>query len=104
MRRRPIEDARKPVRPAEDAALGGELRVAAAFADRAADEPLVRPGAVHRGGVEKGHADVERAMDRADRFLVVPRPITLRHAHAPEADRGNLEPALSQFTSCHTAM
>ena len=48
------------------AELGGDQRpLAGPLADRAADELLVRERAVHVGGVEEGHAELERAVDGA---------------------------------------
>src|SRR5205814_7452529 len=55
---------------ADIAELGGEEHLVAAVADRLADQLLVPADAVHVGGVEEGHAAVDRMMDGGDRFLV----------------------------------
>ena len=73
------------------AELGGEHDLVAAAADRLADQLLVGEGAVHIGGVEKIDAEIERAMDRGDRLVVVAAAIELGHAHAAESQRGNGE-------------
>ena len=57
--------------------------------DRAADEHLVVPGAVHVGGVEERDAELERAVDGRDRLVPVARAVALAHAHAAEALRGD---------------
>jgi hypothetical protein len=71
------------------AALVGELRghddLVAVPGDRPPDELLVRERPVHVGGVEEGHAEVQRAVDRRDRLAVVARAIELGHAHAAQA-------------------
>ena len=51
------------------AELGGELDLVAAAGDGLADELLVGERAVHVGGVEEGHAEVERAVDGRDAGL-----------------------------------
>ena len=71
--------------------LGGQGDLVAAAADRLPHQSLVGEGAVHIGGVEKGDAEVEGAMDRGDGLLVVAAGIELGHAHAAESQRGNGE-------------
>ena len=75
--------------------LVAELRreddLVATTANSASEKLLIRERAVHVGGVEKVHAEVERAMDRRNRLRVVVAAVELRHAHAAEADRGYLE-------------
>src|SRR6185503_19229430 len=58
-----------------DTALGGEDDAAAPGAKAASDERFVVPLAVNRGGIEEGDAEVDRPVDRADRFLVIARPV-----------------------------
>ena len=76
---------------AADRELAGELQLVAASLDRAAQELLVVPRPVHVGGVEEGHADVERAADRRGRLVLVRGSVELGHPHAAESDRGYLE-------------
>ena len=71
------------------AELGGQLHLVAAAGDRLADELLVVAGAVHVGGVEERHAEVERAVDRRDRLGLVGWAVELGHPHAAEADGGH---------------
>jgi hypothetical protein len=86
------------------AALVPELRrqddlVAMAF-DRATDEHLVGERAVHVGGVQEVHPDLESPVDRRDRFRIVGGAIGLAHPHATESDRGHLESA-SEVAGLH---
>ena len=62
------------IRLALVAELGRWLHLGAAARDGFADELLVREGAVHVGGVEEGHAEVEGAVDRVGGLLIVRRP------------------------------
>ena len=73
------------------AELGGELDLVAAAGDRLADQLLVGERAVHVGGVEEGHAEVERAVDGGEAGRLVGAAVELRHAHAAEAERGDVE-------------
>src|SRR4051794_8269214 len=88
------------------AAYVAELRrdhdAVAAVGDRAADELLVRERAVHVGGVGGVDAELERAVDRPDRLVLVAPAVELRHAHAAEAHRADLEP-LSERSSLHAS-
>ena len=99
--RRPIRvDARTRTRR-DDAAFGREDDVAAPGAERAADQRLVVPLAVNRGGVEERHAKVDRTMNRADRLLIVPDAVGLRHAHAAEANRRHVRAIFAEFSLLH---
>jgi len=73
------------------AELGGQLDVVAAAGDGLADQLLVREGAVHVGGVEERHAEVEGPVDGGDRLGLVAAAVELRHAHAAEAEGGDGE-------------
>ena len=53
---------------ADDAELGREEDLVAAAGDRPPDQLLVGVGAVHVGGVEERDAELEGAVDRADRL------------------------------------
>ena len=82
-------------RVAHDAALGREHHAVAPAANGASHELLVGEGAVHVRRVEQRHAEVERAVDGGDRLRLVARTVELAHAHAAEADGGDLERAQS---------
>ncbi len=93
----PAVDAEEfAVGAAHVAELGGENDAVAAVADGAADELLVASGAVHVGGVEEVDAGVEGAVDDGDGFGVVGGSVELRHAHAAEAERGDVEAVASE--------
>ena len=77
--------------------LVAELRrqhdLVALAGDGLADELLVATGAVHVCGVEEVGAELDCAMDRRDRLSLVGRSVELRHPHAAETDRADLEVA-----------
>jgi hypothetical protein len=73
----------------------------AAVADRAAHQLLVAERAVDVGGVEKADAELEGAVDRGDRLGVVGGPVELGHAHAAEAEGGDLEPGAAEGAHQH---
>ena len=67
-----------------------------AAAERAADELLAVERAVDLGGVEVGDAEVERAVDGADRLVVVEAAlggVGAGHRHGAQADPGDGERA-----------
>src|SRR5258706_6088932 len=73
------------------AELGGDDNAIALSLDRFADQLFVLEWPVHIGSVEHVDAELERAMDGRDGFLLVARPVKLRHAHAAKADGKCLE-------------
>jgi hypothetical protein len=81
--------------------FGGKDDFAAAVADGFADEELVFADAVHVGGVEEIAAEVEVAVDDADRFGVVHLGgvVEFAHSHAAEAQGGDGEAGLAEFSS-----
>jgi hypothetical protein len=87
----PAVDAEKAaVLSALIAELAGDDDPVAALAHRPAHELLVGERPVHVGGVEEGSAEVEVAVDRGDRLVLVGGSVELRHPHAPEALLGYL--------------
>ena len=79
-----VHAAVRRVVSADDAELGGQHDLVAPVGDRAADQLLVGAAAVHVGGVEEAHAQLERAVDRRDRFGVVALAVELGHPHAAQ--------------------
>src|SRR5260370_40897381 len=67
--------------------LRREEDLRAPAADRTPDELLVAADAVGVSGIEKIDAELDRAMDRGDRLVVVALAVALGHAHAAEAER-----------------
>ena len=53
--------------------------------------------AVHLGGIEERHAELESAVDGRDRLRVVAFAVRLAHPHATEAQLRNLESLLSEL-------
>ena len=86
-------DAAGSVLPDEVRELRGEDHFVAAVGDRPADELLVlaEPRSVHVGGIEEGDAEVERAVNRRDRLVLVCLAVPGRHSHTAEALRRDLE-------------
>ena len=50
--------------------LGGDDEAVALALDRLAEQLLVGERPVHLGGVEEGDAEIDRAVDGGDRFVV----------------------------------
>ena len=71
-----------------DAELRRDDHLVAPAPDRAADQLLVGERAVHVGGVEERHAEVERPVDRRDRLVVVARR---RRTRSCPCSRGRAE-------------
>src|SRR5262249_20466326 len=67
----------------------------------AADELLVLKGAVDFGGIEEGDAEFDGPMDGGDRFAFICRAIGPAHAHAAEAERGNVQAFAAERTCLH---
>src|SRR5688500_17164351 len=84
----------------DEAKLGREHRLRAPALQGAPNQPLVLVRTVDVGGVEEVCADVERAVDRRDRLLLVALrtlAVALAHAHAAEADRKELRAVAAEF-------
>src|SRR5207247_613824 len=86
---------------ARDATFGREHDLVTAIADRTPDQLFIDVRTVHVGGVEEVDADLDRAVDRRDRFVIVARPVELGHAHAAEPDRRDLKTILAEYASLH---
>ena len=89
-------DAGGAVGLAHVAELRGEHHAVAPSAQRLAEQRLVVAPAIHVGGIQKVHAEVERALNHTDGLRVVARAVRARHRHASEADRADLERATAQ--------
>jgi hypothetical protein len=104
--RAPVDTAIQGIVPAHDPELGGEHDLVAAAGDGASHQLLVVSLPVHVRRVEQLHAQVQGAVDDADRLLVVDLAVELGHAHQTEADLCDLESLRSQlslFHDCHFA-
>ena len=85
-----------------EAELGRNHHLPALSRDGLANQDLVLERPVNLGGVEKVHAKLKRAMNRGDRFGVVPAPaIGEAHAHAAKPKGADLQPLPAQFPHFH---
>ena len=91
-----VGDAGPAAGVGDEAELGGDDDLVAAALDRLADELLAVERAVDLGGVDVGDAQVQRAVDGADRLGVVEAPaagVGAGHGHGAQADPGDVQPA-----------
>src|SRR5947209_1445339 len=58
-------------------------------------------GSVDVGGVEKGDPELERSLDRRERFVVVTSAVKIGHPHAAKTDRRDNRSAASKFALFH---
>jgi hypothetical protein len=70
---------------------------------RAADQLLIGVGAVHLGRVQEVHPELDRALDRRGRLVLVGGAVERRHPHAAESDRGHLEAGCPELALLHVA-
>src|SRR5262249_2339996 len=75
----------------DDAALRREDDLVASALEGTTEELLVGERAVHVRGVEQGHAELDGAVKGGDGLGLVARAVELAHAHAAEAEGGDLE-------------
>jgi hypothetical protein len=95
-------------RALEQRCLGEHVRALSESLDRAADDLLGVAEAVGGGGVDPVDAELERAVDRLDRLLVILRapaelPATAADRPGAEANAGDLQtgvPQLSRLEPC----
>ena len=97
-----------PADPPDSRVVGAhdpELRrkddLVAAAVQPFAEKELVRTDAVHVGRVQERDPEVDRAMDRPDRFSLVRCPVELGHAHAAEPDRRDDEAVRAELALLH---
>jgi len=90
----PLEGA---VLAAHVAELGRQHDLLAPAFYRPADELLVGEGAVHVGGVQERHPELDGSADGGQRLPFVARPVELAHPHAPEAQCRDFEPLRAEL-------
>ena len=91
-----VGDAGPAAGVGDEAELGGHHDLVAAASDGLADQFLAVERAVDLGGVDVGDAQVQRAVDSADRLGVVKAPaagVGPGHGHGAQADPGDVQPA-----------
>jgi hypothetical protein len=79
--------------------FGRDHILVAAAPDRPPDQLLVGHRAVDLRGVEEGDAELTGALDGGDRLVLVGSAVEGGHAHATEAEGGDLE--RSKFALLH---
>ena len=85
-----------------DAELAGQEHLVAAAGNRATDQHLVGVRAIHIGGVEQGHATVQRVPDDGNAVIVTAAAAVVRaHAHAPQAEGGHGGAGGAESTGLH---
>ena len=75
--------------------------VAVATGERLADQHLVVAHAVEIAGVEQCDPGIQRGVDGGDAFAAVGGAVDVRHAHAAEADGGDVGSGGAQFAMIH---
>src|SRR5579862_1353149 len=88
-------------RIANDAEFSGENDLVALALDGAPDKFFVGVRSVNVGGVEKGDAEFESAVDGSDRFVVVASGVKLGHAHTAESLGGHFEACVTESARLH---
>src|ERR1700722_15302465 len=81
----------RAVGSAHDAELGGQHDLVAPRFQHLSEQAFVGTDPVHVGGVEEVDADIERSIEHVEVRGFVRWAIKVRHAHAAEADGGDLE-------------
>src|SRR5215207_2494570 len=61
-------------------------------------------GPVHVGGVQEGNAELDGAMDRSYRLVLVCSTVELTHAHASQTQLRDHKPLSTQTTFLHTLL
>src|SRR5262249_5014543 len=92
----PPVDALRAVRLARVSELRRQHDPIAPAAEGLGQQRLVLAPPVRVRGVQEIHAEVDRALNDADRLRVVARAVHARHRHAPEPDRADLQRAATQ--------
>ncbi|MBK5115675.1 MAG: hypothetical protein JJE23_02035 [Thermoleophilia bacterium] len=83
------------------AELGRDHDLVATSGERFAEQLLVITPAVHLGGVEEAHTELDRAVERGDRLRLVPLTVEAGHSHAAEADLRYLESVVAECSLVH---
>jgi hypothetical protein len=83
------------------AELGCDDDLVAPALERAPEQLLVVPPAIHVGRVEVVDAAVERVVDDRDRLVVVGVAVDARHRHAAKSDGGDLDGGATELALFH---
>src|SRR6185437_4802082 len=81
--------------------LGREHYPVATIADRLSNELLVGEGSVHVRCVQQRYSELDRAMNRRDRFAVIMCAVEVAHSHAPESECGYFQAFTAKTSFLH---
>jgi hypothetical protein len=99
------DELRPAVRVELEAELGRDDDLPAKRLERLPDQPLVRERPVDLGGVEEGHAALDRGAEQADHLAgVLRRAIAEAHAHAAEPERRDFESIAAECPFLHDCL
>ncbi|MNV66056.1 hypothetical protein D3C71_1587900 [compost metagenome] len=85
-----------------EAELGGDHELVAERGQRLAEQFLVEERPIGFGGIEEGHALLDRGAQQRDRLAAVGRrTIAIAQPHAAQPEGGNPQAAAAQFTCLH---
>ena len=82
-----IDAKETAVAPPDVPELGRKNDLLPVRAECFADKFFVLPDTIHVRRVEEGNAELDCAVDRGDRFGIIPAGIEIRHPHASEPER-----------------
>src|SRR5207248_2026437 len=96
-----VDAAPAAVGPADVAEFGCQKHLVSAVADSAPDQLFVLALAVDVGSVEEIDTEFERPVNGRDRFSVILARVKIRHAHASQAESGDLGAVPAQCALLH---
>jgi len=82
-----IDTDKRAVRPPDVAEFGGEYDLVTTILEGFSNKLFIPTHSIDIGGVEKGHAELDGAVDGGDRLDFVAVSIKIAHAHAAEPKR-----------------
>ncbi|RMP84835.1 hypothetical protein ALQ16_204864 [Pseudomonas syringae pv. actinidiae] len=88
-----------------DAKLAGQINPFTLALQSPPQQRLIGVWAVHVGCVEKSDTQLQRTVQRGNRFLLVdPRGVKVRHPHAAQPDGRNLRTVVTQLARDHNEL
>ena len=99
--RRAADAGALPVGRAQHPELRRQDDAVAVLTDEGPEQRLVVADAVGVGGVVERDPELERTIQRSQRFGVLGRTVSARHPHAAQTERGNGRAAVGKLSSLH---